>query len=92
MGCAYIKLGEKSKAMSIIAPTCDELLEYLRWYESLSARHRRAIASDHEHKLNMMRMMMSVIAEGGESYGEELKHYNAEFSKYLTMWRNKNKR
>ena len=92
MGCAYIKLGEKSKAMSIIAPTCDELLEYLRWYESLSARHRRAIASDHEHKLNLLRMMMSVIAEGGESYGAELKHYNAEFSKYFTMWRNKNNR
>jgi hypothetical protein len=37
-------------------------------------------------------MMMSVIAEGGEAYSEELKYYNSEFSKYLTMWRNKNKR
>ncbi len=92
MGIAYIKLGEKSKAMGIIAPTCDELLEYLKWYESLSAGHKKAIAYDHEYKLNQLQMMLSVIAEGGESYNEELKHYKAEFGKYLALWRNKNKR
>ena len=89
MGSSYIKLGEKSKAMSIIEPTCNDIIENLQWYESLSSRHQKAIMSDYSRSLNKLLLMTEVLGEGGDAYKEEIKRYKAEFNKYYTNWKAK---
>ncbi|MBQ2368289.1 MAG: DUF2723 domain-containing protein [Bacteroidaceae bacterium] len=89
MGSSYILLGEKSKAMSVIEPTCNDLLENIQWYESLSNRHQRAIMSDYGRNLNQLLLMTEVLSEGGDAYKEEVKRYKAEFNKHYSIWKAK---
>ena len=89
MGSSYIILGEKSKAMSVIEPTCNDLIENLQWYESLSNRHQRAIMSDYGRNLNQLLLMTEVLSEGGDAYKEEVKRYKAEFNKHYSIWKAK---
>ena len=89
MGSSYIRLGEKSKAMSVIEPTCNDLLENIQWYESLSNRHQRAIMSDYGRNLNQLLLMTEVLSEGGDAYKEEVKRYKAEFNKHYSIWKAK---
>ena len=89
MGSSYIRLGEKSKAMSVIEPTCNDLIENLQWYESLSNRHQRAIMSDYGRNLNQLLLMTEVLSEGGDAYKEEVKRYKAEFNKHYSIWKAK---
>jgi hypothetical protein len=89
MGSSYILLGEKSKAMSVIKPTCNDLLENIQWYESLSNRHQRAIMSDYGRNLNQLLLMTEVLSEGGDAYKEEVKRYKAEFNKHYSIWKAK---
>ena len=89
MGSSYIRLGEKSKAMSVIEPTCNDLLENIQWYESLSNRHQRAIMGDYGRSLNQLLLMTEVLSEGGDAYKEEVKRYKAEFNKHYSIWKAK---
>ncbi len=89
MGSSYIKLGEKSKALEVLKATCDEAIEYIKWYESLSKHHYKAISSDHAMKLNLLQTAIELLDEGGEPYKEESERYKAEFAKYYQNWRNK---
>ena len=89
MGSSYIRLGEKSKAMSVIEPTCNDLLENIQWYESLSNRHQRAIMGDYGRSLNQLLLMTEVLSEGGDAYKEEIKRYKAEFNKHYSIWKAK---
>ncbi|MBR5510937.1 MAG: DUF2723 domain-containing protein [Bacteroidaceae bacterium] len=89
MGNSYIRLGEKSKAMSVIEPTCNDLLENIQWYESLSNRHQRAIMGDYGRNLNHLLLMTEVLSEGGDAYKEEVKRYKAEFNKHYSIWKAK---
>ena len=87
MGDSYIKLGEKDKAMKILSYTGDELIEYMRWYDSLSNRHYNAISSDYIMNLQLLQMLISVLEDGGEPYKAEVAHYESEFNKYFKNMR-----
>ncbi len=89
MGSSYIKLGEKSKALNILKPTCDEAIEYLNWYESLGNKHQKAVASDYARKVNLLHALVEILEEGGEPYKEDAEIYKTEFAKYYKNWRNK---
>ena len=89
MGCSYMKLGEKSKAMNVLRATCDDIIEYLNWYESLSPRHKKVVSGDYARSLEILKMLAGLLNEGGEPYKEEAAHYKAEFVKYYQNWRNK---
>jgi hypothetical protein len=89
MGGSYIKLGEKSKALNILGATCDEAIEYLKWYESLKGRHQKAISSDYAMRLSLLQMLIDILEDGGEPYRTEVARYKAEFDKYYRSWRKK---
>ena len=90
MATSYIRLGEKSKAMKIIDATCNESIEYLKWYESLSSRHKKIVSSDYAMHLGILQMFVDALNEGGEPYKAETSHYKSELGKYYTSWRKRN--
>ena len=89
MAESYINLGKKEAAMKIIDQSATSILEYLKWCESLSKSHYKAVSSEFALKLRLLNMTIDVLRQGGNSYKQELAKYETEFNKYYSSWRNR---
>ncbi len=87
MGSSYMKLGEKSKAMNILTQTGNDILEYMKWYDSLSIRHKKIVSSDYAHKLGLLQALADMLRSGGEAYKAEAAYYSNEFNKHFSNWK-----
>ncbi len=87
MAESYINLGKKEEAMKIIDQSAKELIEYMRWCNTLKRGHFAAVSSDYGMKLQMLKMVLQVLKQGGANYQQEYAKYETEFNNQYGNWR-----
>ena len=87
IGESYIKLGKKDEATRVLGYVGDELLEYLKWYDSLSKRHYSAVSKEYTFKLQQLHVVINILEEAGEPYKELLLKYKEGFNKHFDKLR-----
>ena len=89
LGETYIKLGEKEKAIKILGAVGDELVEYLRWYDSLDKSDYTAISSDYSLNMRLLKTVISILEEGGEPYKAETSKFQKAFNTHFQNLRSR---
>ena len=89
MAESYMNLGKKEEAMKLIDQSATPILEYMKWCESLSKGHYKAVSSEFAMQLRLLNMTIEVLKQGGNEYKEERARYETEFNKYYSYWRNR---
>ena len=84
-----MNLGKKEEAMKLIDQSATPILEYMKWCESLSKGHYKAVSSEFAMQLRLLNMTIEVLKQGGNEYKEERARYETEFNKYYSYWRNR---
>ena len=89
LGETYIKLGEKEKAINILGTVGDELIEYLKWYDSLDKKDYVAISSDYSINLQLLKNIIGILKNGGEPYKAEVTKFQKAFNTHFQNLRSR---